>query len=58
VEKGVVATNVCIAMKKTYDLEFNQEIERILSKMYYQPINNDGKDKRAVVDWDYKYTIL
>lgn len=43
-------------MKNDYDKIFNQEIERILNKMYYQPINNNGRDKRTVVDWDYKYT--
>lgn len=43
-------------MNKTYEKEFNKEIERILNKIYYHPINNDGKYKKAVIDWDYKYT--
>lgn len=43
-------------MNKSYDEDFNQEIERILNKIYYQPISNNAKDKRAVVEWDYKYT--
>ena len=42
-------------MKKTYDLEFNQEIERILQEIYYRPITPNSGDKRAVVDTEYKY---
>ncbi len=54
-EKGFVATNVYIGMKKTYDLEFNQEIERILKEIYFRPITPDSGDKRAVVKTEYKY---
>lgn len=54
-EERVVATNVCIAMKKTYDLEFNQEIERILKEIYFRPIRTESGDKRAVVITEYKY---
>ena len=42
-------------MKKTYDLEFNQEIERILKEIYYRTISPDSGDKRAVVQTEYKY---
>lgn len=43
-------------MNKNYDKEFNAEIERILKVIYYKPIVENGKDRRAVVNWDYKYT--
>ena len=42
-------------MKKTYDLEFNQEIERILKEIYFRPIRTESGDKRAVVTTEYKY---
>lgn len=42
-------------MKKLYDLEFNQEIERILQEIYNRPITPNGGDKRAVVVTEYKY---
>lgn len=42
-------------MKKTYDFEFNQEIERILQEIYNRPITPNSGDKRAVVDTEYKY---
>lgn len=42
-------------MIKSYDLEFNQEIERILKEIYFRPITPDSGDKRAVVKTEYKY---
>lgn len=42
-------------MNKTYDKEFNKEIERILNELYYNPITPNGADNRIVVETKRNY---
>ncbi len=40
---------------KEYDQIFHKEINAILTKLYNEPINPQGYDKRAIVQTDYQY---
>jgi len=42
-------------MNEKYDNNFNQEIERILKELYFKPINENGVDKRIVVETKRNY---
>ena len=53
-EKGVNAANVCIAMKKEYDKRFQEEVERILKELYYNPIPNQPR-KIGVIQTEKRY---
>lgn len=44
-------------MNKTYDKEFDIEIEKILYQIYYAPITPNSGDKRAVVQTEYKFVM-
>ena len=44
-------------MNKTYDKEFDIEIERILHQIYYEPRSPNSGDKRAVVQTEYKFVM-
>ena len=54
-EKGIVAKNVCVNMKETYEKEFNQEIERILNELYYNPKKGTAAYKSAIVKTEKRY---
>jgi len=42
-------------MNKKYNIEFDQEIERILTELYHNPLNPDSSDKRIVIKTQYKF---
>lgn len=44
-------------MNKTYDKEFDVEIERILYQIYYNTRTPNSGDKRAVVQTEYKFIM-
>jgi len=54
VEKRVNAANVLLAMEKEYDKEFQEEVERILKELYYNPIPNQPR-KIGVIQTEKRY---
>jgi hypothetical protein len=54
VEEGVDAEDVCIVMKKEYDNKLQEEVERILKELYYNPIPNQPR-KIGVIQTEKRY---
>jgi transposase len=44
-------------MKYNYETLFHNEIERILKKLYYEPLNPHGNDKRVHIETERKYVL-
>lgn len=42
-------------MNKNHDYDFHQEIERILSEIYYNPTNPNSSDKRIHIQTERKF---